>query len=142
MPIQQGVILTQARVRVPSIIGLFVMHTAAGMLGAAGAAAGSLALKNTTRLSPGYRASLTLAAGLLGGALVGRSSPRIGAGVTLGSMAAAVPDAVEALQTAAAMRELPAAPVTSLGTAPVVRVISPSGSAEMQYAPSCFLSEI
>lgn len=105
MPVQQGLILTQARVRVPSVFGLFVQHTLAGGFGAVVSAGVAEGLKRTTRLSPGTRAVMTLATGVLGGALVGRTSPRIGAGLALGGVAASMPAALEALETNAAVRE-------------------------------------
>ena len=105
MPVQQGLILTQARVRVPSVFGLFVQHTLAGGVGAVIAAGVAEGLKRNTRLSPATRAVMTVATGVLGGALVGRTSPRIGAGLALGGVAASFPAVVEAVETNTAIRD-------------------------------------
>lgn len=132
MPTQQGIVLTQARVRVPSPTGLFVMHTLAGLAGVVTVVGVAEGLRRATRLSPGVRAGLTLGAGVIGGALVGRTSPRIGAGLTIGGMAAAAPAAIEAIETAAAVRdaapslEARSEPVTSSPPATTTNVVEPS----------------
>ena len=117
MPVQQGLILTQAKVRVPSKFTLFVFQTIAGGAGAVAAAGVAEALKRNTRLSPSTRALMTLATGVLGGALVGRNSPRIGSGLALGGVAAAIPAALEALETEMATRDM--APMQTQVPAPV-----------------------
>lgn len=128
---QQGLVLTQARVRVPTRTGLFAMHTLAGFAGAMVAVGVAESLRRATRLSPGVRAALTAGTGLVGGALVARSSPRIAAGLTLGGFAAAAPAAIESFETAAAIREAaPSLPVRSESvTTPALRgpsVVNPS----------------
>lgn len=121
MPVQQGIVLTQARVRVPSRFTLFLTHTFAGGIGAVAVAAVAEGLKKNTRLPPVTRAIITAATGVVGGSLVGRNSPRIGAGLALGGIAASVPALVEGYETMAAVREVtpapapaPAAPTTGM----------------------------
>ena len=110
MPVQQGIVLTQARVRVPSRFTLFLTHTFAGGIGAVAVAAVAEGLKKNTRLPPVTRAILTAATGVVGGSLVGRNSPRIGVGLALGGIAASVPALVEGYETMAAVREAAPAP--------------------------------
>ena len=113
MPVQQGIVLTQARVRVPSRFTLFLTHTFAGGIGAVAVAAVAEGLKKSTRLPPVTRAIITAATGVVGGSLVGRNSPRIGAGLALGGIAASVPAFVEGYETMAAVREAAPAPAPS-----------------------------
>ena len=130
MPVQQGIVLTQARVRVPSRFTLFLTHTFAGGIGAVAVAAVAEGLKKNTRLPPVTRAILTAATGVVGGSLVGRNSPRIGAGLALGGIAASVPALVEGYETMAAVREAAPAP------APAAPAPAPAAPAPAPAAPT------
>jgi hypothetical protein len=118
MPVQQGIVLTQARVRVPSRFTLFLTHTFAGGIGAVAVAAVAEGLKKSTRLPPVTRAIITAATGVVGGSLVGRNSPRIGAGLALGGIAASVPALVESYETMVAVREAAPAPAPAPARTP------------------------
>ena len=118
MPVQQGIVLTQARVRVPSRFTLFLTHTFAGGIGAVAVAAVAEGLKKSTRLPPVTRAIITAATGVVGGSLVGRNSPRIGAGLALGVIAASVPALVESYETMTAVREAAPAPAPAPARTP------------------------
>ena len=130
MPVQQGIVLTQARVRVPSRFTLFLTHTFAGGIGAVAVAAVAEGLKKNTRLPPVTRAIITAATGVVGGSLVGRNSPRIGAGLALGGIAASVPALVEGYETMAAVREVTPAP------APAPAPVAPAPAAPAAPAPT------
>lgn len=110
-PVTQGIVLTQARVRTPSKVFLFVGQFLAGVLGALAVAFGVEALRRNTRISAAGRAALSLGTGALGGVLVARESPRAGAGIALGGVAAAVAPSWEAIELYFAMRNAPALPV-------------------------------
>lgn len=118
MPLQEGVILTRTKVRVPSQFTLFLGHFVAGAVGAAGAAIVAEALQRSTRLAPGVRAGVVAGGSLLAGGLIGRKSPRMGNGVALGGLAAAIGPASEAVETWSAMREAPVGQTTTQPSSP------------------------
>lgn len=131
MPLQEGIILQRTKVRVPSPIVIFLGHSMAGVLGGLGAAAAMEAITRTTRLSPAARAAIIAGGGLIAGGLVARNSPRLGTGVFVGAMAAAVPSTIEAVETWAAVREAPpSAVVEAAPSAPeaVAPETAPSGA--------------
>lgn len=127
MPLQEGIILQRTKVRVPSPIVIFLGHSMAGVLGGLGAAAAMEALSRTTRISPAARAAIVAGGGLIAGGLVARNSPRLGTGVFVGAMAAAVPSTIEAVETWAAVREAPpSAVIEAAPPAPESPAITPS----------------
>lgn len=137
MPLQEGIILQRTKVRVPSPIVIFLGHSMAGVLGGLGAAAAMEAITRTTRLSPAARAAIVAGGGLIAGGLVARNSPRLGTGVFVGAMAAAVPSTIEAVETWAAVREAPpSAVVEAAPPAPeaVAPETAPSGALPSGHA--------
>ena len=105
-----------------------------GRFGAVGGGAVAGGLKRNTRLPPGTRAIIAAATGVVGGSLVGRNSPRIGAGLALGGIAASVPALVEGYETMAAVREVTPAP------APVPAPVAPAAPAPAPAAPTTGMS--
>jgi len=138
MPLQEGVILQRTKVRVPSAFALFLSHSFAGIVGAVGVAAAAEALRRNTRLSPLALASITSGVGVLGGALVGKESPRLGTGILLGAVAAAVPSVLESVETSLSLRnspaESPTIPTEASSAASSPAPMPPSG-AVMMFAP-------
>lgn len=149
MPLQEGVILQRTKVRVPSQFVLFLSHSAAGIVGAVGVSVVAEALRRTTRLSPLARAAVVGGASVVGGALVGKDSPRLGTGVLLGGVAAAVPALLESVETSMAVRDAsPAAPPlpasdsspAASGALPAPSAVDPSGQIQRSNAGQFLLT--
>jgi|JI10StandDraft_1071094.scaffolds.fasta_scaffold04525_10 hypothetical protein len=150
MPLQEGVILQRTKVRVPSPFVLFLSHSAAGVVGAVGVSIVAEALRRTTRLSPLARAAVVGGASVVGGALVGRDSPRLGTGVLLGGVASAVPALLESVETTMAVRDAsPSAPPLPAAGSPVETpsrdasqppLLAPSGQLQRSHAGAFLLT--
>jgi hypothetical protein len=139
MPLQEGVILQRTKVRVPSPFIMFLSHSAAGVIGAVGVSVVAEALRRTTRLNPLTRAALVASTSVVGGALVGSKSPRLGTGVLLGGVASAVPALLESVETSMAVRESPAEapPLPASSSAPSS---APSGHLQLSNSGAFILT--